>query len=164
MKNLETRILGRNAKPTNDALSSAALIHLADALTVPDGGFSVAVESWKDIRTGYAVSVFPEHEYCASSLVSHEDIERYVSDHAALLARPHVVLGGWRSPEDGFAYLDVSVVVPTRDAALTFAREYGQKAIWDFAGCESIPIIGNLSLAVDKARTEAAERQPGSRG
>jgi hypothetical protein len=163
MRDLQPRCIGRRSTATAEAVSSTVLIHLADALTVPDGGFSVAIGSWKDMRTGYAVSVFPEHEYCASGLISQEDIERYIRDRAVLLAHPHVVLGGWRSPGDGLVYLDVSVIVPTHDAALTLARAYGQRAVWDFAVCKSISITSDFGFTANKSAGVAEEHQPGER-
>jgi hypothetical protein len=126
-----------------DVLPSAVLIHLADALSVPDGGFSVAVASWSDVRAGFAVSAIPECEQQLAGPVTHEDIEHYVSDHAAMLARHDVVLGGWRSPDNGLAYLDVSIVVRSRRQALALAREHDQLAIWDFAHSQSVPIVSS---------------------
>jgi hypothetical protein len=156
MKSLEPRSIGG---ATADALSSAFLMHLADALTVPDGGFSVTIGKWKDMRTGYAVSVFPQYEYRASGLISHEDIERYIRDRAALLAHPHVVLGGWRSPEDGLAYLDVSVVVLNLDTALALARTCGQRAVWNFSVCKSISITSDFGFTANKSAGVAEEHQ-----
>ena len=128
---------------TTEAPPSAALIHLADALSVPDGGFSVVIASWRDVWAGFAVSVFPEYEQQLAGPVAHDDIARHVSDYWATLAHPHVVLGGWRNPDDGLAYLDVSVVVSSRDQALALARNNDQLAIWDFANGQSVPIIGS---------------------
>lgn len=126
-----------------DVLPSAVLIHLADALSVPDGGFSVTVRNCMDARTGFAVSVFPGWEQQLAGSVTHEDIERYVSDRAAMLARSDVLLGGWRNPDNGLAYLDVSVVVRSRRQALALAHEHHQSAIWDFAHNQSVPIVSN---------------------
>jgi hypothetical protein len=124
-----------------ETLPSALLVHLADALSVPDGGFSMTVAGWHDVRAGFAVSVVPQCEQLIFGLVTPEDIERYVSDRAATLAHPHVVLGGWRCPDSGLAYLDVSVVIRSRRQALALARKHSQVAIWDFANSESVPIV-----------------------
>ena len=126
-----------------DVLPCAVLVHLVDALSVPDGGFSVTVKNWMDARAGFAVSVAPECEQQLSGSVTHEDIERYVSDHAAMLAHSDVLLGGWRNPDDGLAYLDVSIIVRSRRQALALARKHDQLAIWDFAHNRSVPIVSN---------------------
>jgi hypothetical protein len=125
-----------------EALPATVLVHLADALSVPDGGFSVTAGSWKDARTGFAVSITPEFEQRLSGSVTHEDIEQYVSRYAGVLARSDVLLGGWRNPDDGFAYLDVSIVVHSRRQALVLARTHDQLAIWDFARRVSVPVAG----------------------
>jgi len=38
---------------------SARITAMADALSVPDGGFSVNPSDGSDVRTGYAVAVHP---------------------------------------------------------------------------------------------------------
>jgi hypothetical protein len=140
----------------HDSLPASVLVHLADALSVPDGGFSVSVEHWRDARTGYAVSVFPECEERISGPLVPARIARYLSARAPLLARPDVVLGGWRNPEDGTTYLDVSIVVPTRAQAIVLAEENSQVAIWDFAACKSIP----LQTTETRSRRRPAIGQP----
>jgi len=126
-----------------DLLLSAVLVHLADSLSVPDGGFSVTVRDWMDARAGFAVSVVPEFEQRLPGSVTPEDIERYASRHAKVLDHPDILLGGWRNPEDRLAYLDVSVVVRNRRQALVLARTHDQLAIWDFARQVSIPVVSS---------------------
>ena len=116
------------------------LTRLSDALSVSDGGFSIHVTTLTEAHSGYAVSTFPEFEYCAPGPVSRDDIAAYMASHAAVLASPDVVFGGWRSSGTGLAYLDISVLVPTRGAALRLARSHSQHAIWDFESCESISV------------------------
>ena len=128
---------------TTEALPTTVLVHLADALSVPDGGFSVTVRNWVDARAGFAVSVAPRLEQRFPGSVVHEDIERYVSEHAAMLTRPDALLGGWRNPDTGIAHLDVSIVVPGRCQAFALARSRGQLAIWDFARQVSVPVVGH---------------------
>lgn len=136
----------------HEAAALSVLIHLADALTVPDGGFSVSVESWRDARVGYAVSVFPDCEERITGNVRESRIARYLAANAPLLAKPNVVLGGWRNPEDNAVYLDVSIVVPTRAEAVALAKAHGQVAIWDFAACRSIPLVDEGMGTTGKAQ------------
>jgi len=116
------------------------LTHLADALSVPDAGFSITVEDCADVRAGYAVSIFPQWEWRIAGPVAPEDIARYVATLGSELVRPELVFGGWRNPENGAAYLDVSIVVPDHRQALALARANTQAAIWDFAAGASIAI------------------------
>lgn len=119
-------------------IPESVTIHLADALSVPDGGFTVRPLGLTDVRTGYAVSPYPQFEHCIADVVTPDDIERYLADHTSALAEPHTLFGGWRNPEDGLAYLDVSVLIPARASALIVAREAGQSTIWDFRTCSSV--------------------------
>lgn len=105
-----------------------------------DGGFSITVEDCADVRAGYAVSIFPQWEWRIAGSVEPEDIARYAGTLGSALARPELVFGGWRSPEDGAAYLDLSIVVTEHRQALALARANTQEAIWDFAAGVSIAI------------------------
>lgn len=117
---------------TRKASSDARLVRLADALSVPDGGFTVDPRTGGDVRTGYGLSVYPERERQIGGKVTPEDIRQYAYDNADLLAIPGNLLGGWRDPETGIAFLDVSTVRHDRDDALFIARQNGQLAIFDF--------------------------------
>lgn len=121
--------------------SPNTLIRLADALSVSDGGFSVTVRGWRDVRNGYAVSVFPKHEQRLRGVVSGSDLAAYAAKHARMLASPDVVFGGWRNPDDGIAYLDVSIVTSRKGQALELAQRHNQVSVWDFGTCTSVPVI-----------------------
>jgi hypothetical protein len=113
---------------------------MADALSVPDGGFSVRPEDGGDVRTGYAVAVHPEHERVLTGPVSVSDLHSYVSDVRDALRMPGRVLGGWHDPDGGRIYLDVSVVVADLSDAIELGERHGQLAIFDFDAMESIPL------------------------
>ncbi|WP_162788481.1 hypothetical protein [Amycolatopsis albispora] len=118
-------------------LPSERLSAMADALSVPDGGFTVDPVTGADVRTGYAVSVHPECERVLDHPVTAMDLASYVADRAATLERPRRVLGGWHDPDTGHVYLDVSIVVATEAAARRRGRLAGQKAVFDLAAGES---------------------------
>lgn len=122
--------------------SSIALEYhaLADSLTVPDGGFSVAASTGQNVTSGYAVSIYPEHEHILTGPVSTDDLAEYAASHAEVLALPGRVFGGWRDPASGAAYLDVSVITPDLPTALAHARSHGQLAVFDFATLTSISV------------------------
>jgi hypothetical protein len=114
------------------------LSDLSTALSVPDGGFTVDPHTGADVTGGYAVSVHPEDETVLADQVTPGDLIEYVSRHTDALARPGAVFGGWRDPEDGRVYLDVSTLVSDRAAALALARQHDQLAVFDFAAGRSI--------------------------
>jgi hypothetical protein len=49
-------------------------------------------------------------------------------------------LGVWTDPDDGKRYYDATVLIEKRDYALSLAKEWGQKAIWDNANKVAIPV------------------------
>lgn len=114
-------------------------VSLADAVTVPDGGFTVEPVTGRDVTRGYAVSVHPE---CERMIVtpSEADLVTYVIDHAPTLSQPGRRFGGWHNPDTGLVHLDVSLVVESLDEALALARDNNQLAVFDFATLASIPI------------------------
>lgn len=128
-------------------LTADRLAVLAEALAEPDGGFSVRPNTGRPVRTGYAVSVHPECERQISGTVTVDDLCAFMIVNADALAEPGAVLGGWRDPASGVAYLDVSRVVAHRFVALQLAAEYGQLAVYDFAAGQSIPVADAGPLA-----------------
>lgn len=113
---------------------------MADALSVPDGGFSVNPSDGSDVLTGYAVAVHPEHERIFDGCVTSNDLHEYVAQAKDALSLPGRVLGGWRDPASGRVYLDVSIVTPHLFYAMKLARETAQLAIFDFSTMESLPV------------------------
>jgi hypothetical protein len=112
---------------------SARISAMADALSVPDGGFSVDPSDGSDVRAGYAVAVHPEHERIFDGGVT-------IAQAKDALSLPGRVLGGWRDPATGRVYLDVSVVTADLAEAMTLARETQQLAIFDFSVMASVPV------------------------
>jgi hypothetical protein len=138
--NSEETILTSSVVRYRKSTGDARVISMADALSVPDGGFSVDPRTGATVRGGYAVAVFPERERQFAGPVSADEVSAYVFANADVLTKGGVVVGGWRNPDDGVAYLDVSRVVPTRAEAATLAREHNQVAYFDFASGVSVPI------------------------
>lgn len=114
------------------------LTAMADALTVPDAGFTVDA-SGRDVTSGYAVSVHPD----ASQMFDHVtslDLIDYVIRNYDLLILPGRVFGGWRNPSSGYVYLDVSVVTHDLEEAMALGRDHEQLAIYDFSERSSLPV------------------------
>lgn len=120
---------------------SARIDAIADALSVPDGGFSVNPNDGSDVRCGYAVAVHPEHERVYERRVTSGDIHEYISQVRDALSLPGRVIGGWCDPASGRVYLDVSVVTADLSKAMALAVEAGQIAIFDFSAMASIPVL-----------------------
>jgi hypothetical protein len=119
---------------------SARIGAMADALSVPDGGFSVDLSDGSDVRTGYAVAVHPEHERVFSGPMTSDDLHAYIAQAKNALSLPGRVLGGWRDPATGRVYLDASVVTADLFEAMDLAQRTGQLAIFDLSTMTSIPI------------------------
>lgn len=121
-------------------VDAARITAMADALSVPDGGFSVNPQDGSDVSSGYAVSVHPEHERVFDRPVTSDDLRAYIADTANALALPGRVLGGWHDPNTGRVYLDVSVVTADLSDAVRLAQDAGQIAVFDFSAMSSIPV------------------------
>jgi hypothetical protein len=121
---------------TEDAL----VTRMADALSVSDGGFSVDPRTGRDVVGGYAVAAYPDREQQITGRVTPADVRSFVYRNADLLAQGRGVVGGWREPGTGIAYLDVSRVVATRAEAVSVARAHTQVAYWDFAAGKSVDV------------------------
>ncbi len=100
------------------------------------GGFTYDVRSGAKPRRGFAFSASPENEAVLESLTP-EAVAEYVRAHEGPLGEQSAFLSAWRSPE-GQWYLDVSHVLPDREAALRAARAAGQRAIYDLASGETL--------------------------
>lgn len=119
---------------------STKLASMVDALSVGDGGFSVDPRTGEDVGAGYAVAVHPERECVLTEPVAVGDLIGYVAQVADALALPGRVFGGWRDPETGRVYLDVSAIVTDYSDAVSLACETGQMAIFDISAGESIRV------------------------
>lgn len=116
---------------------AAKITAIVDTVTVPDGGFTIDPVTGEDVTGGYAVAAHPD---CGSiyAEVTSGTILEFMLRNADTLALPGRLFGGWRDPSDGRIYLDVSILVDDRSAAVEMAREYDQLAVYDFTRGESI--------------------------
>lgn len=128
---------GRNVPITEKSAINRAIKRIV-ALHAENGG-----SSWS-LRDGdmggkkfCVVSVYREYE----QIVDGEEIEpavmnSYVSAHRDILLKPDHVVGTW--VEDGKSYLDISVLVPTREAAQKLCMLHGQLAYFDLETFETV--------------------------
>lgn len=89
-------------------------------------------------QTGYMVSV-PGPEKVLKALTA-RSVEAFVKTHERKLNFLGSYLGVWFNSEDGLWYLDISVNIRTRSAALKAGRKWSQIAIWDVANGSEITV------------------------
>jgi hypothetical protein len=99
------------------------------------GGLTYDVRTHRTPRDGYAVAAFPGRERKVKHLTAGV-LLRYIRDNADALYACGAHLGAWR--DNGTWYLDVSLVEPEREIALTLARVNAQLAIYDLSTRESL--------------------------
>jgi hypothetical protein len=121
-------------------LSAARLAALADALSVPDGGFTVDPATGAAVAESYAVSVDPYYERTHDQPVTADDLAVYLVTVQRAFALPRRILGGWRDPNSGRVHLEMSMVVPTLAETLELGRSAGQLAVVDLAARKSVPV------------------------
>lgn len=101
---------------------------------------------------GYAVAIATAHEHVVEGrqlqVLGVRSIASFMSENADLLTSPGHCLGTWFNPADGRTYLEVSIVVPTLDAALTIARNNSQLAVYDLAAgaCIDVPALAESEV------------------
>ncbi len=121
-------------------ITTIAIQALADALSVPDGGFTIDVVTGHRPRTGYMVSIFLERELILSNPVEAMDLIEYVTDHGDLLDEAGSYFGGWQDPATGRVHLDISVRVSTPERAARLANAHQQLAYFDLVVGQSIAV------------------------
>lgn len=99
----------------------------------PDGGFTLRNDFSMDKgEEGHVVALAPYEERVPAAELTPERVAEYAAKHRAVLeGDPSLRIGGWHNPEDGNVYLDISRVVPTREEAMSLAREHGQLSVFD---------------------------------
>lgn len=106
--------------------------------TLNAGGITIRLADGDMPGDGYMVSL-PDSEHVVS--VTEFDgraVRNYVKHYADAFARPDAYLGTWL--DAGKVYLDVSVRVCDRDAAIALGHKHAQLAIYDVASSEVITL------------------------
>jgi hypothetical protein len=112
---------------------------IARSARSPGGGFTYQPLTTNQPTTGWAVSIYPEHEVkLKASEVTRERVHAYVQDRMHVFrSDPQAHLGGWHDPDTGTVYLDISRVVGSRAEAMRLGREHRQKAVYSLDEGES---------------------------
>ena len=114
------------------------------AMAARHQGFTYNTQRGHQIHKGYAVSPYPqfseaipEHEFSIST------IRDYQEKHADYLNKPHHYMGAWG--DNGYIYLDVSVIVDDRQESIDIAKHSDQKATWNLETGEEILVDPNAT-------------------
>ena len=108
--------------------------------------------------TGFALSVFPEHEVIIPQdehMV--EAIDAYVNEHWEMVRNDdRAMYGAWFNEETGNVELDISIVVQDREEAEQLAMEYQQEAYYDIEAGETVRVRARDDRYLKAARASAA--------
>ncbi len=126
------------------------------------GGFTYNPVTGDMPKTGFALSVFPEHELILDSIddATPEVIADYVIDKWEHVKDvDDVFVGGWYNKKtadnpkgDDKVYLDLSIVLQDKDEAIKLARKNRQLKIYDLAKFEDVIVM----TAEERAEAERA--------
>lgn len=139
------------------------------SLTRNEGGLTYSLTEHSLIHEGVSVSAYPDREVVVASAaeLTVEHIEAFEQANSDLLSQPDHYLGTWLNPDDGHVYLDVSIVVATREQADVIGREHGQFASFNLATGDTYPIDSGrapqaASLEEASGRASAQGLDPGA--
>lgn len=114
--------------------------------TLAEGGSSVHLRTKWTPSTGFMVSTVGHEEVFDKAHISGRTVKDYIHRHREVLDREDAFLGAWHDTSSGKVYLDVSIRVAHREAAMALGRENKQLAIYD-AGSDTV-------IDIDKAKAD----------
>lgn len=82
-----------------------------------------------DLETGYMVSLPDYERIIPLGDICETDITTFLTEHNSILVQDNHYFGVW--VDNGLAYFDISVNIPTLASAMNAARAWNQLAIWD---------------------------------
>lgn len=110
----------------------------------PDG-FSIDLDGHGPIRRpGRFMVSLAGHERQFRHQPGTDEVVDFIIAHWDHLSLPGRYLGGWR--HGGISHLDVSIIVPGLDNALTVARKNSQKAVYDLWSQTSIDVADAIRI------------------
>ena len=119
--------------------------------TMRQGGMSVHVKTGKEPKSGYMVAAHADRSRWISAKEARDPdtreaaIRKFMKDNADLLSQKDNYLGTWLDPDTGMISLDISTCMSDKNAAIDYAREHNEKAIWDIGNAENISTGGTGS-------------------
>ncbi len=98
----------------------------------------------------FAVSLYPERSVLVRGrFIPRRWILSFLAQNRDLLRDPRNAVGTWYNEDDDTTYLDVTAMLPDREKAISFARQYNQIAIYDLLRTEEIETGGTGEPLVD---------------
>lgn len=116
--------------------------------TISGGGISIHVKNGKEPKDGYMCAVYADRaEWIKGDDVKDPEkrtaaIKSFMEKNKDVLADPDNYLGTWFDTESGNISLDISRNFKDKDAAIKYASEHNEKAIWDVANMAEISTGG----------------------
>lgn len=101
------------------------------------GGFTLNLDTLTYPTSGYAVSCDKGFEEKFRH-VTVAELVLYALDHEETLNKSGRHMGAWYNDQDGYVYLDVSVVTENRLEAIALGYHHNQIAVYDIANREEI--------------------------
>jgi len=109
----------------------------------PDEGFTITASTMKTATKGIAVAIAPTASFHKKVKDTRpEDIDAWIKEHAAELAKPNRCIGGWHDPQTGDLWLDVSMTFSSMKRAKTIAVANNQIAVYDLKTGKSVDTGG----------------------
>lgn len=103
------------------------------------GGFSYNPITRQSAKTGYMVSIYPEHEQvCDDKDFGPDTINAYIKSKEKLFRNGNNYLGGWYDADAEKVYLDISINVQDESEADLLAKEKGQEGYYDLISGKTI--------------------------
>lgn len=128
---------GKESKPS----PRPGFTKVLETISKPDGGFTYQPATDESPTSGYALSIYKGRERVFDvAKLTLNDLWEHAQDNWDLLSKPGNYIGGWHNPEDGKAYLDVSMVVKDKAEAERMGRENNQLAYFDLGKGESVKL------------------------
>lgn len=87
---------------------------------------------------GYAVSIFKDRQRILDGYATTEDIDQYIHDNIDVLNDDSVFVGTWY--HNGQTYIDCSVFVVGKYAAIGLGADHGQEAVYDLFNEHDVPV------------------------
>ena len=116
--------------------------------TVSNGGISINIKSGKEPKSGYMVAVHSERAVWINASDAKDSekrksiMQKFKEDNMDILSEEGNYFGTWLDPETGEISLDISKCFDDREAAIKYASEHNEKAIWDIENMDSIDTGG----------------------
>jgi hypothetical protein len=134
---------------------------IAAGLLASEGGFTLTPAGENLARSNlFAVAAYPERGQKYDFRPQAEHIATFSNDNSDVIAKQHHTLGGWCEGKDSTppCYLDISIVVPSEDAAIAIGKACNQQSVAHLAPVIRFINTGGDGGALQGEALEACQR------